>query len=231
MSICDLGWVNDPVRRLEFHGQLNEFHSHVEAVGRAAALNGRMMRVGVENAIELPRSERPGLYCRDAIELDEAAKAAWEKLELEKADSFLTKNWRAVVDAAAELLERLEELDRKVGELGRGGSQPADPGPALVIHDLGYRSASWGEKEYHFNKKQAAVFERLVEASAGMPDKELLAAADSWGRDLRDLFRRKRRGTTEKHPAWGELIVPVEGRKGWRELAAKKIKLPRVTPS
>jgi hypothetical protein len=86
------------------------------------------------------------------------------------------------------------------------GPRPDDDSPPW--HSDDFRQVRWPlVGEFNFTYKQAAVIRELWRAAESgrkqATEAELLRAAESDGSRVRDLFRH--------HPAWGTLVVRVEG--------------------
>lgn len=134
-----------------------------------------------------------------------------------QAMSQIDHEWESYLDSEAEAFE---------GKPRESTNTPTAGEDELVISDVSYRTARWKGQIFKFTLKQAMVVKRLAEARTALPNRELLASAESEGKDLRDIFK----GKAGMHPAWGSLIVPDES-KGWRKLSTQKIRLPEKNPA
>lgn len=127
------------------------------------------------------------------------------------ADAIQHKD-RVAVKSVRAILESYPEYERAIGM--EVDDESVDDGPLHFSDD--YRSARWGNLSFRFSIKQSAVMEILhrnwLRRTPELSKQALLEAANSDGKDVRDLFR--------GHDAWNTLIV-LGTSPGTRRLAPK----------
>lgn len=159
-----------------------------------------------ENAIAAVRS-LPGLD--EELLARIADQLPGELLRLQREAAHFTSGLLHLADAT---LTKLHEHER------------ADDGMTLRCHTQlrasdDFSVVYWGDRQFLFAGKQKPVVRKLVECwEAGRTEVsqgELFEVAESDAKELRSVFRPNRK----LNPAWGTLVLPVEGRKGFYQLA------------
>ncbi len=126
---------------------------------------------------------------------------------LEPIFGLLRKVWD-VLRLLSELRRTLEQLDQS-----QGGQPTGNPEKNLnhqVTCSSDFRSVNWYGTQYTFTPTQAACFRVLWESwqrgTPGLGEQTILEEAESQSQRLIYLFKKGR------HPAWGTLIIPGDGK-------------------